>query len=138
MLCGCVIPMSPLSNESRLVTPLTNQTAAVVFKESMVFYDRAFAPSHGIRFPEGRYVLEAEDREYRYYRAPTNIEYRVFANGIVSDGRFMPGGLFLGKQTLKVVPAGAYLSSEGNNTNMVTWKLGGEFLRLEGAKWHRE
>jgi hypothetical protein len=133
-LSGCVIPLSPLTNEARVVSPLTGQTNAVVFKEPMVWYDQALFPTRGIRFPQGTYSLEAEDSEYRYFRAPSQIEYRVLQSGKVTDDRFMPGGLFLKKALINLVPAGAYLPVDAH-TNVLTWKLGGDFLNMEGGRW---
>jgi len=131
---GCVLPLSPLTHEARTVTPVTNQTNAVVIKEPMVWYDQAFAPARGIRFPQGTYHLEAEDGEYRYFRAPSQIEYRILQNGKVTDDRFMPGGLFLSKGFFNLVPAGGYLFVD-THTNVLTWKLGGDFMSMEGGRW---
>jgi hypothetical protein len=136
LLGGCVLPLSPLTNKAHVVSPLTNQTNAVVFKEPMVWYDQTFAPTRGIRFPQGTYLLEAEDSEYRYFRAPSRIEYRVLQNGQVTDDHFMPGGLFLSKTLINLVPAGAYLSVD-EHTNVLTWKLGGDFMGMEGGRWSK-
>ena len=134
--CGLMPPQSPVTGEDRAVTPLQMQEKQVVFKEAMVWLDRTFSPTRGIRFPEGVYTLEAEDKEYYYFRAPRDIEYRVFEDGRVVDGNFMPGGLYLGKKLLMMVPAGAYLSVNEQNKTM-TWRLGGDFLRMEGRTWER-
>jgi hypothetical protein len=133
-LGGCVLPMSPLVNEAHVVTPLINQTNVVVFKEPEVWYDQAFAPTRGIRFPEGTYQLEAEDSEYRFFRAPSQLEYRVLQTGKVTDDHFMPGGLCLSKRAFDLVPAGAYLFVD-EHTNVLTWKLGRNFMNMEGGRW---
>ena len=135
-LGGCVIPLSPLTHEARVVSPLPSQTNAVVFKEPMVWYDQALFPTRGIRFPEGTYRIESEDSEYRYFRAPSQIEYRVLQDGKVTDARFMPGGLFLSKRAFDLVPAGAYLFVD-EYTNVLTWKLGGDFMGMEGGRWSK-
>ena len=134
LFSGCVLPMSPLTHEARAVSPLTSQTKEVVFKEPMVWYDQSFAPTRGIMFPQGTYQLEAEDSDYLYFHAPAQIEYRSLQGGSVTDDQFMPGGVFLAKAGISLVPAGAY-SSVDEHTNVLTWKLGGSFLRMEGSKW---
>jgi hypothetical protein len=109
----------------------------IVFHERMVWYNQPRNPTRGIRFPAGTYRLEAEDDEYRYFRAPSDVEYRIFRDGRAVDGRFMPGGLFLGKTIWKAVPAGAYLSVDPT-TKVATWNLGRNFLKLEGKLWGRK
>jgi hypothetical protein len=131
---GCVAPMSPATHEARVVSPVVNQTKELVFKEPMVWYDQTFAPTRGIMFPQGTYQIEAEDSDYIYFHAPAEIEYRTLQGGSVTGDRFMPGGVFLAKTAINLVPAGAYLSVD-KNTNVLTWKLGGSFLRMEGSKW---
>jgi hypothetical protein len=135
LLGGCVLPMSPLAHEVHVVTPLTNQTNVVVFKEAEVWwYEQALAPTQGIRFPEGTYQLEAEDSEYLFFRAPSQIEYRVLQNGKVTDDRFVTGGLCLSKKTFDLVPAGAY-SFVDEHADVLTWKLGRDFMNMEGGRW---
>lgn len=110
----------------------------LVLDESMVWLDQAvMAPTRGIRFPAGNYILEAEDGDYRYYRAPTSIEYRVFKDGKVTGDREMPGGIYISKAAITLVPAGGYLSVDDTH-KMLTWKLGLDFMHLENQKWHME
>jgi len=134
--CGLMPARNPVAAEDRHVKSVATRDKEVVLKEAIVWFDRHPNATRGIRFPEGTYKIEAEDDEYYYFAAPKDIEYRVFRDGKVVDGRFMPGGLFLGKVFLKAVPAGAYLSVD-ERSKVVTWHLGGNFLRLEGKKWTR-
>jgi hypothetical protein len=55
-------------------------------------------------------------------------------NGNVTDDHFSSGGLFFKKATFNLVPAGAYISTD-NQTKILTWKLGANFLDMEGSKW---
>ena len=135
VLAGCgALTLSPLTSEDRSVSPVVDAGKSVILKESMVWYDQEVA-TRGIRFPEGQYLLEAEDAEYYYFRSPSPLEYRIFQNGSLTDGRFMPGGLFLSKALINMVPAGAYLSVEDPKQKTLTWKLGSNFLRKEGSLW---
>ena len=131
---GCVT-LSPVTQEDRVVRTIDDGKKRVIFEECMVWYDN-LTPTRGIRFPEGTYTLEAEDDEYYYFAAPAQLEYRVFRYGKVVDARKMPGGLYLGKKAFKMVPAGAYLSVDNQNKTF-TWKLGSDFLLMEGRKWKK-
>jgi hypothetical protein len=136
ILGGCVVPLSPLTDEARIVSPVAGQTNMVVFKEPEVWYDQALFPSRGILLPQGTYRFESEDSEYRYFRAPDKIEYRTLKGSQVIDDLFIPGGLFLSKRTFDLVPAGAY-RSVNEHTNVLTWKLGRDFINLEGGRWSK-
>jgi hypothetical protein len=141
-LSGCGLSAnagSPLAAEDRVVSPVPNDTRVITLNEPEVWTDQSpplVPATHGIRLPSGRYILEAEDANSLYFRSPEKIEYRIFANGAVTDDRFMPGGLFLSKATFASVPAGAYLTVDAANKT-VTWKLGSDFLAMEGTKWSK-
>ncbi|HTX21949.1 MAG TPA: hypothetical protein VMD27_08860 [Candidatus Aquilonibacter sp.] len=134
LINGCVIPMSPVTSETRTVSPLSYQTKSVTLKEPMVWYDTAFALTKGIRFPDGTYLLEAEDNEYFYFQAPRQIEYRTLQNGSITGDRLAPGGIFFKRGAYNIVPAGAYISVD-ERTKTLTWKLGADFLDMEGSGW---
>jgi hypothetical protein len=42
----------------------------------------------------------------------------------------------IGKSLIRTIPAAAYIDDEGA-TKMMVWKLGQEFLRLEGRDWEK-
>ena len=138
MICiGCsAVQFNPVTNESRAVTATSDQNKTIQFKESMVWYDKATNPTKGILFPDGMYTLEAEDTDYLYFRAPRQFDYRFFTNGEETDRKLINGGLYLSKTFLTAVPAGAYISIDDTNKTL-TWKLGGDFLLMEGEKWER-
>lgn len=122
-------------SEDRIVKPTLDQKKEVVFNQPMVWYDGVRA-LRGILFSEGIYSLEAEDDEYYYFKAPKELEYRIFENGQTTEARFMPGGLYLSKNALNMIPAGAYLSV-GEERKTLTWKLGSDFLRMRGHEWEK-
>ena len=130
--------LSPEQSEDRVVTVVQGKSSVLTLAEPMVFLDivSGLPATKGVRFPSGEYDLEAEDADYLYYRAPDRIEYRVFQSGQVKAQRFMPGGIYFSKALITLVPAGAYLSSDGTNKTLL-WKLGAEFTHLEGTKWTR-
>ena len=98
----------------------------------MVFYDPS--ETHGLRFPAGRYALEAEDAEFWYLRSTDPLEFRVFKDGAAVDERRIPGGIMIPKQLNLQLAGAAYIDGEGTAKVMV-WRLGGEFLRQEGRYW---
>jgi hypothetical protein len=105
----------------------------VTVPEGMVWYAGP-SPSTGIRLPPGSYPLEAEDADYWYFRSPASLEFRSFENG--REKHSNPGGLMLGKRSLRMVPAGAYIEGDRISKIMV-WKLGGDFLAMEGRQWRK-
>lgn len=132
---GCIAPaQSPVTSEDRKVTLCKNEKMTITVIDGIVMSD--MLGSRGIRFPGGVYTLEGEDEVYRYFAAPAPLEYRVFQGGKPVDGRFIRGGLALAKQTLRMVPASAYMNSDGNMMTL-TWKLGSEFLSQEGRRWKK-
>lgn len=135
--CAALGPIaSPVATEVRTVSPVADATKTLTVKDGMVFYDRD--ASHGIRFPPGIYTLEAQDASYWYPRAPSPLERREFRSGQVSQSGAAPGGLMIGKSTLGtvVLPAAGYTDGE-NGDKVLIWKLGGEFVRLEGKYWSK-
>jgi len=131
---GCVT-LSPITDEKRDVSEVVDSSKSVTIPEGMVFFDSRPAVQ-GIRFPEGVYTLEGEDEEYFYFRSPNPIEFRTFDRGIPASEEKKIGGLMLGKSLLKMVPAGGYIDDEAGQKKLV-WKLGKEFLSLEGKYWER-
>lgn len=131
--CGLLpYSMDPHVSETRFVSALNDSSMRISVPEGMIWYDSAMKSS-GLRFPEGGYLLEAEDEEYWYFRAPSPLEFRKFSSGRMVDGRDIPGGLMYAKNQLSAIPAAAYI--DGENNKMMVWKLGRDFQRREGASW---
>jgi len=130
---GAVPSAAQMQAQDRATKEVSDPARTLIVNEAMIFTD--FGKTSAVRFTPGTYVMEAEDDDYVYYRAPDQIEYRVFRNGR-PDGRFMPGGIYFNKALISLVPAGAYLTVDGTHKTL-TWKLGAEFIRLEGDKWVR-
>lgn len=134
-LSGCgTLQLNPVVNEARTVTSATDAKKTVTVPEGMVWYDSA-PPTHGLRFPPGTYVLEAEDADYWYLRAPAPLEFRVFKGGQVVDARNIPGGIMIAKH-FSMVPGAGYIDDEGG-TKVMIWKLGSDFLNREGRDWKK-
>jgi hypothetical protein len=134
-LVGCgTLQLSPIANETRAVTTSTDARKVIIVEEGMVWFDAA-APTQGLRFPPGTYVVEAEDVDYWYLRSPAPLELRVFEQGKVVDAQSIPGGIMIAKRS-SMVPGAGYIDGEGQNKVMI-WKLGRDFLDLEGKEWKR-
>jgi hypothetical protein len=48
----------------------------------------------------------------------------------------MPGGIYLSKATISLIPAGVYMTTDETHKTL-TWKLGSSFMHSEGTKWTR-
>lgn len=129
--CGTV-KLDPAWLETRTVHTASDAKKTVTVRDGMVFYDSS-PPTRGIRFPSGTYTLEAEDADYWYLRSSAPLEFHVFKDGKLVDGRNIPGGIMVAKH-FSMVPGAGYIDGEGA-TKMAVWKLGGEFLRMEGKYW---
>lgn len=104
--------------------------------EGMLWVDYPPKPARGVRFPEGKYVLEAEDDEYLYFRAPKPLEFRYFNHGTVIDLRNLNGGLMIRKGGADPygVAGGGYVDSNADS-KIMAWRLARDFLALEGRNW---
>lgn len=135
-VAGCgTLQMDPVAEDKRAVRPASDTTKTVTVKDGMVWYN-ASPPTRGVRFPPGTYVLEAEDDDYWYLRSPAPLEFKVLRNGEATFAGNVPGGIMIGKSLLRIVPAAAYADGDGS-TKVMTWKLGNNFLRLEGSAWRK-
>ena len=137
-LAGCgLFHFDPVTAEDREVTRITDPAKTLTLLEPMVWTNgRTYETStKGERLPEGTYVLEGEDAEYLYFKAPKPIEMRVLKDGKQVDGRDIPGGLALAK-SFKLVPAATYLDvGPREGTVTLVFKHGGEFMEMRGEKW---
>jgi hypothetical protein len=138
---GDAAAIRPRANEVRTVVPITDDGKAVTLNNAMVYYDRPFLYEHGIRFPPGRYVLEAQDPSYWYLRAPTPMEFRDFEHGQHDErsttSRSSVGGIVLAKSNLNLsIPAGGYVDGDSGR-KIIVWILGGDFILREGKEWSK-
>jgi hypothetical protein len=126
---------NPLTQESREVEITNDPDKTVTVFEGMVWYNSR-RPTHGLRMPAGTYVLEAEDKNYLYFRSEAPLEMRTFKNGKVVDGRNLKGGVMLNEKWLSRIPAACYID-EGESSKLMIWKLGKSFIRREGKDWEK-
>lgn len=134
-LAGCGLQqLHPVTHELRSVTRPAVRGKSITVSEGMVWYDSP-RRDRGIRFPPGRYELEAEDDDYWYFRSPEPLEFRDFDNGQMVSARNIPGGLMVAKG-FNTLPGGGYIDGDGGTKTLV-WKLGRSFLRFEGAVWKK-
>ena len=135
LFSGCgTLQLNPVVNETRPIRSATDAKKTVTVPEGMVRYNST-PPSHGLRFPPGTYVLEAEDADYWYLRSPAPLEFRVFKGGQSVDARDIPGGIMIAKH-FNMVPGAGYIDGE-TGTKVMVWKLGSDFLNREGRDWKK-
>jgi hypothetical protein len=130
--------LPPVQFENRVVTAARGKCGTLTLNEPEVWLDADLVrpATKGLRFPSGEYDLEAEDADYFYYRAPERIEARFFQDGRVTNQKFIPGGIYVSKAFIALVPAGVYQSGDDTHKTLI-WKLGSDFMRSEGTKWTR-
>jgi hypothetical protein len=131
------INLDPVTDDEVDVTPVSDPSRTVTFLQPMVWsnapQDRA---TKGVRLLNGTYVLEAENEDFLYVRAPAPVEMRVLEKGVPVDGRDFEGGLALSKAFVAMAPAAAYVSIS-EHRKMHVMKMGTDFLQLEGRVWER-
>lgn len=145
-LTGCEItPKSPITNETRNVTPIENPDSAIVVRSDMKFYDGK-PITKILRFPKGIYTLESEDEDYFYYKFENRIEINQLK---AFKGIFEPyklrGGIMICKQIFfeedgyfyYLPPAVAYVEGETDDTRVAIWMLDKEFLGQRGFAWDK-
>jgi len=129
-------PLDPNIGTWGTVKSASDPARAVAIPEGMVWYENATRDS-GMRFPPGNYTLEADDEDYWYFRSAAPLEFRKFSHGQVTEQHLSPGGLMLAKRSLQPVPAAAaYVDGDGQ-TKLMVWKLGGDFLAMQGHQWRK-
>ena len=132
--CGSLPATNPLASETMVVSSVSGDKQLQLHKDQ-VWFDGP-SRSLGIMIPKGDYVLSAEDEDYLYFKAPAQIELRIFSEGGYHQGLF-DGGLALSKGLPDLmVPAFVYQDSNDEQKTM-RWKLGGDFLRMEGRTWEK-
>ena len=141
LLAGSVscalIRLDPVTDEEFDVTPVSDPSRTVTFLEPMVWSNAPqYRATKGVRLLNGTYVLEAENDDFLYFRAPAPVEMRVLEKGVPVDGRDFEGGLALSKAFVAMAPAAAYVSIS-ERRKMHVMRMGNDFLQLEGRVWEK-
>lgn len=136
-LAGCLAlenPFnSPIVSQSRSITPVRNAGRSLTVAHGLGFSSSS-GGTRRISFPAGVYPLEAEDAGYWYFRASAPITFTE-----LSTENWMPraqmGGLMVAKSG-NPLAGGGYVDGSAS-TKILVWKLGAEFLALEGQYWKK-
>jgi hypothetical protein len=135
-LSGCGgLELNPLVNEPRTVHLEQDPSKRLIITNELVWHDKSHA-AHELRFPAGTYLLEAEDVDYWYMRAPAPLTMKEFKKGIQIESRSIRGGIAIGKYTTRSVPAAGYIDGQ-ESSRILIWKLGKDFLSREGRDWKK-
>src|SRR5262249_40982382 len=127
-----LIRLNPVTDEEFEVRPVSDPGRTLTFREPMVWSDAPmYRATKGVRLLDGKYVLEAENDNFLYFRSPVPIEMRVLERGVPVGGRNYEGGLALSKAFVALTPAIAYVSVN-EHRKMHVMKMGHDFLQLEG------
>ncbi len=133
---GCsLVRVDPIVAEERSVVATTDPARILTLKEPGVWLNGPTSTAtKGIRLPAGQYILEAEDGDFLYFRAPAPIGMRRLQRGQTLDGPDMPGGLALHKK-IPLFPAAATYVDVSPGRKMLVFEHGSEFLRERGTLW---
>ena len=130
-LSGCGgMYFDPTLSESRSVTAASNASQTVTLNEPMVWYDNP-VPQKGLLLPAGTYTLHYEDSEFLYFKAPSEIEYRILKP--TPKNWFNKGGIALPKSGNVV----QVYSETGPGSILFTWRLDRVFNQMENRKWSK-
>ena len=92
-----------------------------------------------VNLPKGEYVLEAEDDIFLYFRAPDEMEYRVYHKEHYAEGVFQLGGIALARREKWdgiEYPACTYIDGDKQNEKRLTCPLEPAFLmQKRGTDW---
>lgn len=136
-IAGCSTSNDPsFIEERRSVSAIISQELYVVVKQPINDTDEVFDPSIGIIFPIGRYVLEAEDAQYWYFRAPKPLKMAVYEFGKTVNGVSIYGGLAISKAGDNTEPKPlTYVDDKTRTSKVIVWKNSPVFPTLRGTKW---
>jgi hypothetical protein len=134
---GCaMLRLRAVTEEQRPVTTVTDPSRTLTVLEPMLWLDGPPSDTYGVQLPKGKYSLEAEDADYRYFRAPASIDMREIQGKTTVERHVLAGGLMLSKSLFKIPPAGVYIEQDASH-KLLVFKLGSQFMQFEGSKWKR-
>jgi hypothetical protein len=131
--CGIMPTGDSVCYEPKFVHSVRDEGKYVTIPDGMIFANNS--RTKGVRFPEGKYELEAEDDDYWYFRSEKPLEFRVLRNGMAVDGRDIPGGLMVTKHTFSSLQGAAYIDGDIPNQRIMMQRMGREFLLAKGSSW---
>jgi hypothetical protein len=138
MTAGCATDYEQTIQEPAIVTPTTSKTLYLIVNKPLNNTDDAYNPSEGIVFLIGKYMLEAEDINYWYFRAPKPIIVATYDFGKQTSGTRFYGGIAISKRGDNTKPtACAYTdeSTKDKNNKIRIWRMSDDFQKQRGIKW---
>jgi len=135
LLGGCGgITLNASDFQVRAIMPVAEHKMMLTLKQGMVWCQDETA-ARCLRLPPGVYTIEAEDADFRYFRAPEPIDFRRL-DGQEPDSRsLIPGGIALRKTFDLMLPAEVYVDGENAGQKVLVHKLGHNFAEMEPSGW---
>lgn len=127
---------NPVTSETRPVYPVPGIKSAITVLKAQVFFDSK-SKVYSVTVSPGRFVLDAQDEDYWYFRAPTAMQRAIYDSGQLFSTDLFPGGIAIGKKKGMIFPAAVY-RSDGSMDRTLIWKFGREFMQAEGTLWKRD
>ncbi|HNX04871.1 MAG TPA: hypothetical protein PKI32_05180 [Opitutales bacterium] len=138
-LTGCATRAPEQLIDRRVkVSDATNKDLFLIVSQPLDDNDDPRDPSQGVKFPIGKYYLEAEDASFWYFRSTKPLTLAVYdLDGRQTNGMKIYGGIALSKTGDNTEPgACAYVDDQNKTGKIHVWVLSREFVKLRGTKWH--
>jgi hypothetical protein len=136
-LPGCSsLHFNPVTSLSRAVYPVGELQSSITVVKAHRFFDSK-SKVYSVTIVPGVYVLDAQDGDYWYYRAPVALQRAIYESDNSARPDFFPGGIAIGKRKNMIFPAAVY-KSDGSLDRIILWRFGSEFHKVEGTVWKRD
>jgi hypothetical protein len=133
--CAALLVNCSQSREKMQIRPATNPYLTLHVGEHASFETGDF--SYGVLLPPGVYLLEAEDDDFWYFRAPNPLAIRHFRNCEVSSERKDFGGVMISKTgSWWNRYAGIYVDGKSLEDKIQIVELGRSFRRTKDVLWN--
>jgi hypothetical protein len=118
------------------VSQVKNDSLYIIVNQPFDNTDDLTDPEYGIVFSLGKYVLEAEDMNYRYYRSPKALMMASYEFSQRRGGSKFYGGIAVPKSgDALTMQFYTYMDDKSKNGKILIWKMTGDFNAKRGEKW---
>lgn len=132
-----IIEFPAVVTENRHVKSVHNPFDYLEIKKDIFWGESSRKGSLAVNIPSGKYILEAEGRDYYYFKSPENLEFFIIGSENKSKSRTVRGGLCLSKKINFMVPAAVYVS-KNKSRKTIKLRLGESFMKKYGELWERK
>lgn len=138
LLTGCsTVNDTPVMETHVVVTPSTSEDIFLIVTKPVSDTDDSYDPSQGVVLPIGKFLLESEDINYWYFKAPKPLVLALYEFGHQTNGMRIAGGVALRKTNADPAQPLAYMYTDDTTRNgkILLWHTTKEFAKNRGDKW---